>query len=106
MLLAAPIAADLAAGALAEGAALELPFLRSLASVLGPEVAEGEVVQHTEITIPVQSSCIRSIGYHVGDVITVVFIRGGVYQYSGTEDMFMAVALAPSKGAWFNEHLR
>ena len=57
-----------------------------------------------EIEIPVSSSCIRSIGYRSGDIITVNFIRGGEYHYEGSKDLFMAFAAAPSKGGFFNSH--
>src|SRR5215475_2330986 len=67
------------------------------------EFPEGQA----EITIPVSSEAIRSITYHAAGIITVVFARdGSSYDYPGTEEEFIAFALAPSKGRWFNEHLR
>jgi len=65
-----------------------------------------EFPPQTEITIPVSSEAIRAIGYSVGGIITVEFNRGGTYHYPGTEEMFLSFMLAPSKGRWFNEHLR
>lgn len=60
-----------------------------------------------QIDIPVPgSSCIRAIGYRGDDTITVTFIRGGTYTYEGDKDLFMAFAMAPSKGAFFNSHFQ
>ena len=98
------IAAGLTESALAEGAALELPMVKALATALGPEGKETP----TEVTVPVQSSFIRSIGYRVGGIITVEMKRGGsgTYEYPGTEEEFLAFVMAPSKGEWFNAHLK
>jgi len=98
------IVAGLMADALEAGAALELPMVKALATALGPEGEETP----KEVTVPVQSSFIRSIGYRVGGIITVEMKRGGnlTYEYPGTEEEFLAFVMAPSKGEWFNAHLK
>lgn len=105
---------------------MPLPLLaRGLASIIstealiGGEVLSKELValaetqlghkaNDTSITIPVASSCIRSISFQVGDVITVEFIRGGslIYEYIGNEELFMTFISAPSKGQFFNAHIK
>jgi len=106
------IAATLLRGAaVAGGEALDAEFLTTMRGILLPmaesgiidEIAEGQA----EITIPVQSEAISSIGYHAGGIISVEFKRDHrTYQYPGTQEQFLAFAMAPSKGRWFNEHLR
>jgi KTSC domain len=92
------------------GKVLGTEFSALAARLAGPEVGNliANLIQDNEheIRIPVSSSAISSIGYNVGGVITVEFRRGGTYEYIGTEEVFMAFLAAPSKGAFFNEHLR
>lgn len=59
-----------------------------------------------QITVPVSSSCIRSIGWRSDGVITVEFIRGGsiIYSYEGSRELFAAFVVARSKGEFFNSH--
>lgn len=99
--LAAGAARILAAEAAAGGEVLSSRLL-ALARPFGGEAKPEDV----EINIPVASTAIRSIGYKVGGIITVEFVRGGTYDYMGDESQFIAFLMAPSKGQWFNEHFR
>jgi hypothetical protein len=74
--------------------------------LLEATTAEGEeALEQIELPVP-GSSCIRSIGYRGDDTITVTFIRGGTYTYSGDKALFLAFAGASSKGTFFNEHFQ
>jgi len=90
-----------AAGEAAEGIAAE-SALGNFLGQLGINYTE-----EAGVTVPVGSSAISQIGYHQG-IITVVFKRGGSgsYDYPGTVEEFIEFVTAPSKGAWFNAHLR
>src|SRR5262245_22283026 len=104
------VATLLSRAAVAGGETLDAEFVTSMRGILLPMGESGILDElgepEHEITIPVSSEAIRSIGYSVGGVITVEFVRGGTYHYPGTPEMFLAFAVAPSKGRWFNEHLR
>src|SRR5262245_48987520 len=84
---------------------VNLGRIRVLTSLLPEGEEEPGAV---EITVPVFSEPISSIGCHAAGIITVTFKRGGnlTYEYPGTEEMFLAFLAAPSKGRWFNDHLR
>jgi hypothetical protein len=62
---------------------------------------------HGAIGIPVDSSLIRSVTYGTDATLTVRFHTGAVYRYftvpRSTLEAFLA---APSKGAYFNHHIR
>lgn len=71
--------------------------------LLGELEDKGEKIH--EISLPVSSTAIRAIGYRGSEdtgVITVIFNRGGAYDYEGNLDLFKAFAAAPSKGGFFN----
>ena len=53
----------------------------------------------------VESSMIAAIDYADG-IITVTFKSGAAYPYPGTEETFKAFLTAPSKGKFFNQHLK
>lgn len=97
-----PLAAGAAAALTAEAALEGAELSGSLKRLLGGLIKEGD----TEIMVPVSSSAIAAIGYHVGDIITVQFHRGGTYDYPGSEATFIAFLLSPSKGQFFNNHFR
>jgi len=59
-----------------------------------------------DITIPVSSSAIRTIGWRKDGIIIVEFVRGGVYTYDGTYELFKAFITAPSKGGFFNANFK
>jgi hypothetical protein len=101
-MVAAVVLSRIAALALRTGAAEEGATISSqLLGLLDEEPGQAEV------TIPVSSSAISSIGYHAGGVISVTFVRDGrTYEYPGSEEEFIAFVMAPSKGRWFNEHFR
>lgn len=81
----------------------------------GAEAAEGLIDSSRagpsfhKIMIPVASEPISAIGFdeEQGE-ITVVFKRGGhiVYNYPGTLEDFIAFAMAPSKGQYFNANFK
>lgn len=77
--------------------------LRAMISEAGE--AEGEQVPE-ELTIPVSSSAIRSIGWRNDGIITVEFNARGTYTYASDYATFVAFAAAPSKGGFFNQHFR
>jgi hypothetical protein len=91
-------------------AAMRLSAFESGLAVVGSEILDAEGVEagakNIEVTVPVSSSAIRAIGYHAAGIITVDFVRGGSYDYPGTEELFMAFLAAPSKGAFFNQHIK
>jgi hypothetical protein len=57
---------------------------------------------------PVVSSSIASIGFDADNaVLEVEFVSGTVYRYQDVdEDVYERFLAAPSKGAFFNEHIR
>lgn len=57
---------------------------------------------------PVVSESIASIGYDDdAETLEVEFVTGAVYRYSGvSQDTFEDFRQAPSKGAFFNRHIR
>jgi len=57
---------------------------------------------------PVSSTSIAEIGYDDGrKILVVAFVSGSIYRYRGvSEDVFEDFRAAPSKGAFFNEHIK
>ncbi len=57
---------------------------------------------------PVVSKSIAAIGYDDdAAVLEVEFVSGAVYRYRGvSQDVFEDFRQAPSKGAFFNQHIR
>jgi KTSC domain len=109
-LLARGIGTVISTEAIIGGSSLGTEFSALAARLAGPEVGNliARLIQDNEheIRVPVSSSAISAIGYKVGGIITVEFKRGGTYEYMGTEETFMAFLASPSKGAFFNAHLR
>jgi hypothetical protein len=57
--------------------------------------------------IPVDSSLIRSVTYGADATLTVRFHSGAVYRYFTVPHRILeALLAAPSKGAYFNRHIR
>lgn len=89
--------------------AVEANLARTAAGLIEVGALEGEdleTAQLRDVTVPVSSSAIRSIGYRHDDTITVEFVRGGTYTYDGSYELFQLFVLSPSKGQFFNEHFR
>jgi len=74
--------------------------------LLKKALTEDDDEEHEDITIPVSSTAIRTIGWRSDNVITVEFIRGGSYSYEGDRELFDAFVAAPSKGEFFNSHFQ
>jgi hypothetical protein len=57
---------------------------------------------------PVVSTSIASVGFDTDDgTLEVEFAGGSVYRYRNVEeDVYDRFLTAPSKGAFFNEHIR
>ena len=57
---------------------------------------------------PVSSGSIAAIGYDDDtETLEVEFVSGAVYRYRGvSQDVFEDFRQAPSKGAFFNQHIR
>lgn len=57
---------------------------------------------------PVVSQSIAAIGYDDdAEVLEVEFVSGAVYRYRGvSQEMFETFRQAPSKGAYFNHHIK
>jgi KTSC domain len=111
-LLASGIGTIISTEAAIGGSVLGAEFSALAARIAGPEVGNliARLIHENdhEVTIPVTSSAISSIGYRVGGIIVVEFNRGGArtYEYMGSEEVFMAFLASASKGAFFNAHFR
>lgn len=68
----------------------------------------GEDEAQTVQVAHVDSSCIVAIGWQPPGTISVTFKRGGAitYEYPSDYETFQQFKDAPSKGAFFNAHLR
>lgn len=85
--------------------------MAAILGVIGRLIGAGVVASDNdeeleEQTVPVSSSAIRTIGWRSDGVITVEFIRGGIYSYEGSYELFQAFVGASSKGEFFNSHFR
>jgi len=84
-----------------------MPLARLIAvGLLKRALTEDDDESSEDITIPVSSSAIRSIGWRPEGVITVEFNRGGTYNYAGDRELFDAFVAAPSKGTFFNQNFQ
>ena len=56
----------------------------------------------------VQSSALRSVGYDGGQqTLVITFQSGGTYEYSGVpRSVYEELMRAPSKGTYFNAHVK
>jgi hypothetical protein len=89
--------------------AIEANLARTAAGMAIRELAEGEAEGEEplkEITVPVHSTAIRSIGWRSDNTITVEFMERGTYTYDGSFELFTVFVNAPSKGRFFNEHFK
>lgn len=78
---------------------------RLIGATVTRELIENEEASLEDVTVPVSSSCIRTISWRGADqIITVEFIRGGSYDYEGSHELFLAFIAASSKGEFFNSH--
>ena len=105
-MLARGIMSTLFADAVWEGKTFGPALIKLLDDLYGPDEN-----RTAEVMVPVDSSCIVAIGYSIPGVIHVQFKRGGKspepYDYfMGSEEVFMAFLTAPSKGSFFNQHIR
>ena len=57
---------------------------------------------------PVSSSTVAAIGYDDdAEILEVEFVSGAVYRYRGvSQDVFEDFRRAPSKGIFFNRHIK
>jgi hypothetical protein len=56
--------------------------------------------------VPVESSCIDSVGYDT-EVLEVRFDNGGIYRYFEVPaQLYRQLLAAESKGRFFNHHIR
>jgi hypothetical protein len=58
--------------------------------------------------VRVSSSVIASVGYAVrNQILEIEFVSGRIYQYLDVErETYEALLKAPSKGRYFNDHIR
>jgi hypothetical protein len=56
----------------------------------------------------VQSSALRSVGYDAGSqTLAITFVSGSTYEYSGVpRSVYEGLLSAPSKGSYFNTHVK
>ena len=62
---------------------------------------------HDLMRIPVESSLLSSLTYSEHRTLELYFRTGAVYRYySVPREVLQALLAAPSKGAYFNRHIR
>lgn len=89
--------------------AVEANLARTAAGIAlqgGEETAAEGAEALKDVTIPVHSTAIRSIGWRHDGTITVEFMQRGTYTYDGSFELFTLFISSPSKGRFFNEHFK
>ena len=87
-----------------------LPTFRAIApsALLGGAGLKPQRSEPSVFREPVVSESIAAIGYDDdAETLEVEFVTGAVYRYRGvSQDVFEDFRQAPSKGAYFNRHIR
>ena len=99
-------AAAIAAARTASARALAIRGVGT-AAVKGALGLESDKEKEQPLHHTVSSSAISAISWQPNpDTITVLFRRGGSYDYPGSRDLYLDFVSAPSIGQYFNAHIR